>query len=164
MINWDEFGQLWNECTSLKTFFLFATYGSIHEINRLLIAAPPPPLINVASDFGLSDAEAGQRNYRMQNNPQIKPLKMGNTVEGLKFQLAINTAQTGRTFQDRYVLCVLLTWVEEDLVDVASCEFYYLLRYSFCMEMNLVKYPWLILSILFYVYTCCSHHLITWQE
>lgn len=42
---------------------------------------------------------ANQRGYEIRNNPQVDPFGIPN--KGVKLQLAINTAQYGRTFQDR---------------------------------------------------------------
>ena len=55
----------------------------------------------LSSEYGLSAKDAKNRGFVLENNPTIKPMK---DVDGLEFQLALNTAQTGRTFQDRYVL------------------------------------------------------------
>jgi len=43
--------------------------------------------------------QAEDRGYVVKNNPTLLPF--GDAVEGFDFQMAFNTAQTGRTFQDR---------------------------------------------------------------
>jgi len=47
--------------------------------------------------FSGNETAAAQRGYRFTNNPQIQ---LFNNVD-LKFQLAINTAQLSRVFEDR---------------------------------------------------------------
>lgn len=56
------------------------------------------PNLDIGKDYGLSATEAKDRGYFIENNPEIEPLK---SVSNLEFRLAINTAQTGRTFEDR---------------------------------------------------------------
>ena len=63
--------------------------------------------MDIGALVGLSQDEAKNRGYVLKNNPVVKPLGFAkNKLLGEKFQLqlAINTAQYGRTFQDRYVL------------------------------------------------------------
>jgi len=48
--------------------------------------------------FSGNETAAAQRGYRFINNPQIQ---LFNNVD-LKFQLAINTAQLSRVFEDRF--------------------------------------------------------------
>ncbi|XP_047146467.1 protein DD3-3 isoform X1 [Hydra vulgaris] len=59
--------------------------------------------IKIGPLVGLSDTEASNRGYVFNNNPVVQPIKVGNSILGKKLNLAlaINTAQYGRTFQDR---------------------------------------------------------------
>lgn len=67
-----------------------------------------PAQFNVAEQYGITDMEEiYKRDYLVENNPQVDIWgKMIENTEGtdkpkIRFQLAINTAQYGRTFQDR---------------------------------------------------------------
>ena len=56
--------------------------------------------LNIGALVGLSEVQAIDRGYVFKNNPEVNPL-VGDIGKKLKLQLAINTAQYGRTFQDR---------------------------------------------------------------
>jgi len=64
----------------------------------------------VAQNFGYNSTMADATGYIYKNNPQVNPFygyksETGQKFEGkddpIKFQLAVNTAQFGRTFEDR---------------------------------------------------------------
>ena len=58
--------------------------------------------VNIGSNIGLTMDEAKKRGYVLKNNPVVQPFESSNKFE---LQLAINTAQYGRTFQDRCHYC-----------------------------------------------------------
>jgi len=60
----------------------------------------PAPIIDIGKLVGLSKTEAKERGYVFKNDPQVQPLKAA-FGDKLKLALAINTAQLGRTFEDR---------------------------------------------------------------
>ena len=62
--------------------------------------------MDVGSLVGLSKEEAKERGYVFKNDPVVRPLG-GELGEKLGLALAINTAQYGRTFQDRYAPCLI---------------------------------------------------------
>ena len=55
--------------------------------------------LDLSEKYGFTTQRmAEQRGYRLVNNPQINIFP---ELDKVKFRLAINTAQYGRTFQDR---------------------------------------------------------------
>ena len=55
--------------------------------------------LDVASKYGMDEAEAKQRGYVYKQNPEVKIF--GDDGGEFKLRLAINTNQFGRVFQDR---------------------------------------------------------------
>ena len=65
--------------------------------------------IDMSARFGFANQEAAEaRGYEFKNNPQVE---LFTDDDDFKLRLAINTAQYGRTFQDRCVLLVLADYI-----------------------------------------------------
>ncbi|RDD42900.1 Protein DD3-3 [Trichoplax sp. H2] len=72
------------------------------DINSTLnsVKVNEPTWLDVHSRFNLNQTEGENRGYVYEQNPNVRVFKkIGNS--GFKLQLAINTNQFGRTFQDR---------------------------------------------------------------
>lgn len=54
--------------------------------------------VDISGLVGLNADEATKRGYVFKNNPVIQPLS---STSKFKLRIALNTAQYGRTFQDR---------------------------------------------------------------
>ena len=61
---------------------------------------------------GLSNEDAKERGYVFEGNPTVQPLGGANGNK-LGLALAINTAQYGRTFEDRYIAIIIYLEVKE---------------------------------------------------
>lgn len=57
--------------------------------------------LDVYTRYGLTAAEADDRGYVFENNPNVQMFTDAPDGDNFNLQLAINTAQLGRTFQDR---------------------------------------------------------------
>ncbi|XP_071484250.1 protein DD3-3-like [Diadema antillarum] len=57
--------------------------------------------LDVFSKYGLTEDEADDRGYVFENNPNVQMFTDAPNGDNFNLQLAINTAQLGRTFQDR---------------------------------------------------------------
>ena len=69
-------------------------------MNASLSSRPGKPTkLDVASKYGMDQAEAEDRGYVYEQNPEVKIF--GDDGGDFKLRLAINTNQFGRVFQDR---------------------------------------------------------------
>lgn len=60
-----------------------------------------PTKLDISERFGLTPEEAEERGYVYEGNPQVEIFTPASNGDTFQLQLAINTAQYGRTFQDR---------------------------------------------------------------
>lgn len=60
-----------------------------------------PTKLDLSERFGLTPEEAEERGYVFEGNPQVEVFTPAPNGDTFQLQLAINTAQYGRTFQDR---------------------------------------------------------------
>jgi len=93
----------WESAQSVQaSAYLFANHSAA---KRNPNANNDPARADVWSKFGLTETEAIARDYVFKNNPRVQVFGQGagegNIATAQTFQLAINTNQFGRTFQDR---------------------------------------------------------------
>ena len=81
----------------LSKYLLCLLFVCQQQNIKNFVSEQTKPKVDIGSLVGLSEEESKERGYILKNNPVVKPLK------GFDFelQLAINTAQYGRVFQDR---------------------------------------------------------------
>eukprot|EP00112_Aurelia_sp_Birch-Aquarium-sp1_P011612 Seg2440.3 transcript_id=Seg2440.3/GoldUCD/mRNA.D3Y31 product="Protein DD3-3" protein_id=Seg2440.3/GoldUCD/D3Y31 len=78
---------------STKDFDTWKTFSNQNGDNGKTTKVP------ISSIVGLSQDSANERGYVFKNNPEVNPFT--GSAKKLELRLAINTAQYGRTFQDR---------------------------------------------------------------
>lgn len=89
----------WDDDSSVATGSMNASYSRGYRTKTKAAK------YDIGANFGVESTkvEKGElrnsRGYVLQNNPQVSPY--GPTASNFKLQLAINTAQLGRTFEDR---------------------------------------------------------------
>ena len=87
-------------CNKCKNILAMSVLVTLKRCNMFFFQHP-----QLHHRFGLTEAEADDRGYVFENNPNVQMFTDAANGDNFDVQLAINTAQLGRTFQDRYTFC-----------------------------------------------------------